>query len=85
MDPATKSGMRPFYEPVHSVEVLDPQTVQVRLKQPYAFFLHMLAAYRTGLILYSPTATQKFTRRRPQAGQAGRGDRAAGRSSSSSG
>src|ERR1044071_9533305 len=43
MDPATKSGMRSFYEPVHSVEVLDPLTVQVRLKQPYAFFLHMLA------------------------------------------
>ncbi|MET0851178.1 MAG: ABC transporter substrate-binding protein, partial [Candidatus Rokuibacteriota bacterium] len=61
MDPATKSGMRPFYEPVHSVEVLDPQTVQVRLKHPYAFFLHMLAAYRTGLVLYSPAATQKFT------------------------
>src|SRR5713101_2840761 len=53
-DPATKSGMRPFYEAVHSVEVLDPLTVQVRLKQPYGFFLHMLAAYRTGLILASP-------------------------------
>src|SRR6266849_602106 len=34
-DPATKCGMRPFYEPVHSVEVLDPQTVQVRLSHPY--------------------------------------------------
>jgi peptide/nickel transport system substrate-binding protein len=61
MDPATKSGMRTFYDPVHSVEVLDPHTVQVRLKHPYGFFLHMLAAYRTGLILYSPTATQKYT------------------------
>jgi peptide/nickel transport system substrate-binding protein len=60
-DPATKSGMRSFYEPVHSVEVLDPQTVQIRLKHPYAFLMHMLAAYRTGLILYSPTATQKYT------------------------
>ncbi len=61
MDPATKSGMRTFYEPVHSVEVIDPLTVQVRLKHPYAFFLHMLAAYRTGLVLYSPTATQKYS------------------------
>jgi ABC-type transport system substrate-binding protein len=61
MDPATKSGMRPFYEAVHSIEVLDPLNVQVRLKHPYAFFLHMLAAYRTGLVLYSPAATQKFT------------------------
>ncbi len=60
-DPATKSGMRPFYEPVHSVEVLDPQTVHVRLKHPYAFFLHMISAYRTGLILVSPTSIQKFT------------------------
>jgi peptide/nickel transport system substrate-binding protein len=61
MDPATKSGMRSFYASVHSVEVLDPRTVQIRLKQPYAFMLHMLAAYRTGLILYSPPATQKYT------------------------
>ena len=60
-DPATKSGMRPFYEPVHSVEVLDAQTVQVRLKHPYGFFLHMLSAYRTGLILLSPASLQKFT------------------------
>jgi peptide/nickel transport system substrate-binding protein len=60
-DPATKSGMRPFYEPVHSVEVLDPQTVQVRLKHTYAFFLHMISAYRTGLILLSPASINKFT------------------------
>src|SRR5438034_3642505 len=61
MDPATKSGMRSFYDSVHSVEVLDPASVQIRLKQPYAFMLHMLAAYRTGLVLYSPTATQKYS------------------------
>src|SRR6266852_1042859 len=61
MDPATRSSMRTFYEAVHSVEVLDPLTVQIRLKHPYAFMLHMLAAYRMGLVLYSPTATQKFT------------------------
>jgi len=61
MDPATKSGMRSFFDSVHSVEVLDPLTVQIRMKQPYAFMLHMLAAYRTGLVLYSPTATQKYS------------------------
>jgi peptide/nickel transport system substrate-binding protein len=61
MDPATKSGMRTFYESVHSVEVVDPYTVQIRLKHPYAFMLHMLAAYRTGLVLYSPAATQKYS------------------------
>src|SRR3989442_9189831 len=61
MDPATRSSMRTYYEPVHSVEVLDPYTVQIRLKQPYGFMLHMLAAYRMGLVFYSPTATQKYT------------------------
>jgi peptide/nickel transport system substrate-binding protein len=53
--------MRTFYEPVHSVEVLDPSTVQIRLKHPYAFMLHMLSTYRMGLVFYSPTATQKYT------------------------
>ena len=70
MDPATKSGMRSFYSSVHSVEVLDPLNVQIRLKQPYAFMLHMLAAYRTGLVLYSPTATQKYTPEERRAGKA---------------
>jgi len=37
MDPATRSSMRTFYESVHSVETFDPHTVQIRLKQPYAF------------------------------------------------
>jgi peptide/nickel transport system substrate-binding protein len=69
MDPNTKSGMRTFYAPVHSVEVLDPATVQIRLKHPYAFMLHMLAAYRTGLILYSPTATQKYSLEDRKAGK----------------
>src|SRR5215468_4779383 len=62
IDPATKSSMRTYYEPVvHSVEVLDPSTVQIRLKHPYGFMLHMLAAYRMGLVISSPTATQKYT------------------------
>lgn len=60
MDPKTKSGMRRFYAAVKSVEAVDPLTVKVHMKQPYAFFLHMLAGYRTGLVLYSPTATKKY-------------------------
>jgi peptide/nickel transport system substrate-binding protein len=60
-DPETKSGMRTFFEAVQSVEVVDPSTVQVHLKYPYAFFLHMLAGYRTGLVIYNPVATQAHT------------------------
>jgi peptide/nickel transport system substrate-binding protein len=59
MNPETNSGMRRFYEPLDRVEVVDPLTVRVHMKRPYAFFLHMIAAYRTGLVLYSPTAMQK--------------------------
>src|SRR5437870_5337345 len=55
-DPETKSGMRTFFEAVQSVEVVDPSTVQVHLKYPYAFFLHMLAGYRTGLVISNPVA-----------------------------
>jgi peptide/nickel transport system substrate-binding protein len=61
LDAATRSSLRSFLGSVHSSEVLDPYTVQIRLKQPYAFMLHMLAAYRTGFVVYSPTATQKYT------------------------
>src|SRR2546427_9413338 len=69
MDPATRSSMRSFMDSVHSVEVIDPYTVQIRLKQPYAFMLHMLAAYRMGLVLASPTATQKFSPEERRAGK----------------
>ena len=72
IDPETKSGMRNFYQAVERVEVVDPRTVRVQMKQPYAFLLHMLAGYRTGLVLYSPTATKKYSledrkRGRPEA------------------
>ena len=62
IDPATRSSMRTYYEPVvHSVEVIDPSTVQIRLKEPYGFMLHMLAAYRMGFVISSPTATHKYS------------------------
>jgi peptide/nickel transport system substrate-binding protein len=69
MDPATKSSMRSFMESLHSVEVIDPLTVQIRLKQPYAFMLHMLAAYRMGLVLASPANIQKYTPEERRAGK----------------
>jgi peptide/nickel transport system substrate-binding protein len=69
MDPKTGSSVRPFYQAVHSVEVVDPSTVQIRLKQPYAFMLHMLAAYRMGLVFYSPASLQKFSPEDRRAGK----------------
>jgi peptide/nickel transport system substrate-binding protein len=69
MDPAVRSSMRSFMESVHSVEVVDPLTVQIRLKHPYAFMLHMLAAYRMGLVLASPANTQKYSPEERRAGK----------------
>src|SRR5215470_17087184 len=69
MDPKTGSSVRPFYQSVHSVEVLDPSTVQIRLKHPYAFMLHMLSAYRMRLVFYSPAALQKYSAEDRRAGK----------------
>src|SRR5437899_7358506 len=68
IDPATRSSMRSFMDSVHSVEVIDPHTVQIRLKQPYAFMLHMLAAYRMEVVHASAAATEKFSTERRRAG-----------------
>src|SRR2546426_399562 len=67
MDPATRSSMRVYYEKVHSVEVVDPYTVQIRLKEPYGFTLHMLAAYRMGLVFYSPEHVETLSAQNPGA------------------
>jgi peptide/nickel transport system substrate-binding protein len=50
--------------------VVDPHTVQIRLKQPYAFLMHVLAVYRMGMIIISPAVTQKYSPEDRRAGKA---------------
>ena len=69
LDPANRSNMRQFLGSVHSVEVVDPHTVQIRLKQPYAFLMHVLAVYRMGMIIISPGVTQKYSPEDRRAGK----------------
>src|SRR5438094_8298878 len=69
LDPANRSNMRQFLGSVHSVGVVDPHTVQIRLKQPYAFMMHVLAVYRMGMIIISPAVTQKYTPEDRRAGK----------------
>ena len=69
LDPANRSNMRQFLGAVHSVEVVDPLTVQIRLKQPYAFMMHVLAVYRMGMIIISPSVTQKYSAEERRAGK----------------
>src|SRR5437773_3195533 len=61
LDPANRANMRQFLGAVHSVEVVDPHTVQIRLKQPYALMMHVLAIYRMGMIIISLTVTHKYS------------------------
>jgi peptide/nickel transport system substrate-binding protein len=69
LDPASRSNMRQFLGAVHSVEVVDPLTVQIRLKQPYAFMMHVLATYRMGMIIVSPATMQKYSPEERRAGK----------------
>src|SRR5213596_1675403 len=69
LDPANRANMRQFLGAVHSVEVVDPHTVQIRLKQPYGFMMHVLAVYRMGMIIISPAVTQKYTPEERRAGK----------------
>src|SRR5437867_10015688 len=59
LDPQTKSPQRAQLEPaIASVAVIDPHTVAIELKKPYAPLLAALAE-RPGFIV-SPTAAQKL-------------------------
>ena len=85
MDPATKSGMRtllrvdPQRRGARSPLRADPAQAALRLHAPHA----RRVSHRAGALLARRDA--EVHRRGPQAGQAGRDRRAAGRSSSSSG
>ena len=69
MDPATRSSMRGVLRAGALPSRSDPSSVQIRLKYPYAFMLHMLAAYRMVHMFYLPTATQKYSLEDRKAGK----------------
>jgi ABC-type transport system substrate-binding protein len=59
LNPKRGSGMRPYFTDIDRVEVVDRATVRIILKEPNHFFLTILAGYRTGFLMISPTAFQK--------------------------
>src|SRR5262249_31712477 len=59
LDPAIKSYVRPFYEPVDKVEAVDDYTLRVVNKEPFGALLQTLAAYAQGVPVGSPTAIKK--------------------------
>ena len=58
LDPANASPRRPEIEDIQDVAVVDPLTVKITLKNPFAPFLAIISD-RAGYIV-SPTARQKF-------------------------
>lgn len=50
LDPTTKSPQASFLEPVREVTVIDPFTVRITLKRPYAPFLSILTGPGRGIV-----------------------------------
>jgi len=59
MDPKTKSRYIGEFKMIDKVEVTGPHTVKIFLKQPYAGFLHKVAAFNQGFIV-NRKAIEKF-------------------------
>lgn len=59
LNPKRGSGMRAYFTDIDRVEAVDKHTVRIILKEPNHFFLTILAGYRTGFLMISPTAFTK--------------------------
>jgi ABC-type transport system substrate-binding protein len=60
LDPANKADARVFFRPIAAAEAVDETTSQIRLKEPSADFLMVLAGYCTGFLVASPTAVKQW-------------------------
>jgi ABC-type transport system substrate-binding protein len=56
LDPEVKSWVRPYYEEIERVEVVDRYTLRVRMKEPSGAFPIVLAGYFQGVPMASPAA-----------------------------
>jgi ABC-type transport system substrate-binding protein len=60
LDPDVKAWVRPFYEEIDQVEVVDQYTLRVRMKEPSGALPRALAGYFQGIPMISPTAFKKY-------------------------
>src|SRR6516162_6715780 len=58
--PEVKAWVRPFYEDIDQVEVVDHSTLRVRMKEPSGALPRALAGYFQGIPMISPTAFKKY-------------------------
>ncbi|MBI3329640.1 MAG: ABC transporter substrate-binding protein, partial [Nitrospinae bacterium] len=61
MNPKTKSAVRVFYTDVERVDVVDHHTVRFVLKEPNYMFPLIMAGYRYGFVISSPTAFKSMS------------------------
>src|SRR6266478_4853970 len=60
LDPEVKAWVRPFYEDIDQVEVVDTSTLRVRMKEPSGALPRALAGYFQGIPMISPTAVKRY-------------------------
>jgi ABC-type transport system substrate-binding protein len=60
LDPDVKAWVRPFYEDIDQVEVVDTYTLRVRMKEPSGALPRALAGYFQGIPMISPTAFKQY-------------------------
>jgi len=60
LNPEVKSWVRPYYEEIDQVEVVDKYTLQVRMKEPSGALPMALAGYFQGIPMVSPQAVEKY-------------------------
>lgn len=72
-DPENQAFARPFFDVVESAEAIDAHTVKFTLKYPTQTFLPTLAIYRTGFLIKSPTAYNKWGRKEAHLNPSGTG------------
>jgi ABC-type transport system substrate-binding protein len=59
-DPEVRAWVRPYYEDIDQVEVVDTYTLRVRMKEPSGALPMALAGYYRGIPMISPTAFKKY-------------------------
>jgi ABC-type transport system substrate-binding protein len=60
LNPEVKAWVRPYYEEIDQVEVVDKYTLRVRMKEPSGALPIALAGYFQGIPMASPKAIEKY-------------------------
>src|SRR6266704_4933346 len=60
LDPEVKSWVRPYYEEIDKVEVVDKYTLRIRMKEPSGALLTALGGYFQGIPMISPKAFETY-------------------------